>query len=53
MHQKIHLFNKFFFSVFTTSNINTSSDDEVLDNSATNHIISIDISKDEDLMPGS
>jgi len=41
------LFNKFFYSVFTTSNINTPSDDEILDTSATNHIISIDISEDK------
>jgi len=41
------LFNKFFYSVFTTSNINAPSDDEASDTSAINHIISIDISEDE------
>ena len=44
---KASLFNKFFYSVFTTSNVNTPSDDDVLDTSATNHIISIDTSEDE------
>ena len=46
-HARALLFNKFFYSVFTTSNINTPSDEEVLDTSTTNHIISIDISEDE------
>jgi len=41
------LFNKFLYSVFTTSHINTPNDDDVIDTFATNYIISISISQDE------
>jgi len=44
---KSSLFNKFFYSVFTTSHINTPNDDDVIDTSATKHIISISTSRDE------
>ena len=46
-HARALLFNTFFYPVFTTSNINIPSDEEVLDTSTTNHIISVDISEDE------
>jgi len=36
-----------FSIVFITSHINTPNDDDVIDTSATNHIISISISQDE------
>jgi len=44
---KASLFNRCFCSVFTTSHINPPNDDDVIDTSAINHIISISICQDE------
>ena len=45
--QKASLFNNYFYSVFTTTNINQPPPSEPLDSSTQQHLVSIDISEED------
>ena len=45
--QKASLFNNYFYSVFTTTNINQPPSSEPLDSSTQQHLVSSDISEED------